>query len=118
MAAEADFREDNPLEHTCAWSGETFRGKAYIFHTTEGQELVSPEALFAGAVPEWHAANIDAVEQARIDAEEAAAAEAARKEKAEKSTAALKERRQANRSRAPRTSKGGQEGDGQEGDGQ
>lgn len=103
--SEADFREDNPLEHTCAWSGEPFRGKAYIFQTTEGPELVSPEALFSGQVPEWHVENIDATEQAKADAaaEEKAAAE--KKEKAEKAAAAAQERRQANRARAPRASK-------------
>jgi hypothetical protein len=31
--------------HTCAITGQPLPGKAYILKTTEGEELVSPEAL-------------------------------------------------------------------------
>jgi hypothetical protein len=32
--------------HTCALTGQTIATKAYIIKTTEGEEIVSPEALF------------------------------------------------------------------------
>jgi hypothetical protein len=34
--------------HTCAVTGEESGGKHYILRSTEGEELVSPDALFDG----------------------------------------------------------------------
>jgi hypothetical protein len=42
--------------HTCAVTGEEGPGKHYILRTTEGEELVSPDALFGSG-------NSDALER-------------------------------------------------------
>jgi hypothetical protein len=39
-------QNNTPVLHTCAISGEQSPGKHYILKTTEGEELVCPEALF------------------------------------------------------------------------
>jgi hypothetical protein len=38
--------ETSPTLHTCAVSGAASAGKHYVLTTTEGTELVCPEALF------------------------------------------------------------------------
>lgn len=103
--AEPQFLETHPSTRVCAWSGDEFEGKAYIFNTTEGPEIVSPAALFEGAVPGWHVDNVDADVRA---IEEKAAAEKEAAERAERTAGlqeAAKERRAANRAAASRTRK-------------
>lgn len=100
--AELEFLETHPSTRVCAWSGDEFEGKAYIFNTTEGPEIVSPAALFEGAVPGWHVDNQDAEERQQV---EAAAAEQAAADKAKKTAtlqASAQEKRAANRAAASR----------------
>jgi hypothetical protein len=103
--AEPEFLETHPSTRVCAWTGDEFEGKAYIFTTTEGPEIVSPAALFEGSVPGWHVDNVDA-EQRAIEEKAAAEKEAAAKAK---KTAGLQkaagERRAANKAAASRTRK-------------